>query len=47
MTGKDLHCYEPQDGHSLKYHLFNVIIVRSAGWISSRDPRGTEIARPD
>src|SRR3954449_1927479 len=38
---KDLHYYEPKDGHGLKHDPFNAIIApRPIGWISSRDPNG-------
>jgi flavin reductase (DIM6/NTAB) family NADH-FMN oxidoreductase RutF len=39
---KDLHYYEPANGHGLKHDPFNAIIApRPIGWISSRDARGT------
>ena len=38
---KDLHYYEPANGHGLKHDPFNAIIApRPIGWISSRDARG-------
>ena len=38
---KDLHYYEPKDGHGLKHDPFNAIIApRPIGWISSRDATG-------
>jgi flavin reductase (DIM6/NTAB) family NADH-FMN oxidoreductase RutF len=41
MTTKDLHYYEPVNGHGLKHDPFNAIIApRPIGWISSRDPKG-------
>ncbi|MDP1882181.1 MAG: flavin reductase family protein, partial [Bradyrhizobium sp.] len=34
MTGKDLHYYEPANGHGLKHDPFNAIIApRPIGWI--------------
>jgi flavin reductase (DIM6/NTAB) family NADH-FMN oxidoreductase RutF len=40
-TPKDLHYYEPANGHGLKHDPFNAIIApRPIGWISSRDARG-------
>jgi hypothetical protein len=35
LTGKDLHYYEPKDGHGLKHDPFNAIIAprRSAGFL--------------
>ena len=40
-TPKDLHFYEPKNGHGLKHDPFNAIIApRPIGWISSRDARG-------
>ena len=42
MTAKDLHFYEPKNGHGLKHDPFNAIVApRPIGWISSRG------ARPD
>src|SRR5271156_632395 len=41
MTEKDLHYYEPANGHGLKHDPFNAIIApRPIGWISSRDTKG-------
>ena len=41
MTEKDLHYYEPKNGHGLKHDPFNAIIApRPIGWISSRDAKG-------
>ena len=38
---KDLHYYEPRNGHGLRHDPFNAIIApRPIGWISSRDTRG-------
>jgi flavin reductase (DIM6/NTAB) family NADH-FMN oxidoreductase RutF len=38
---KELHFYEPKDGHGLKHDPFNAIIApRPIGWISSRDATG-------
>ena len=38
---KDLHYYEPANGHGLKHDPFNAIIApRPIGWISSRDGNG-------
>lgn len=38
---KDLHYYEPANGHGLKHDPFNAIIApRPIGWISSRDAKG-------
>jgi flavin reductase (DIM6/NTAB) family NADH-FMN oxidoreductase RutF len=40
-TPKDLHFYEPRNGHGLKHDPFNAIVApRPIGWISSRDARG-------
>src|SRR5664279_5589986 len=40
-TPKDLHYYEPRNGHGLKHDPFNAIIApRPIGWISSRDAKG-------
>ena len=40
-TPKDLHFYEPANGHGLKHDPFNAIIApRPIGWISSRDAKG-------
>jgi flavin reductase (DIM6/NTAB) family NADH-FMN oxidoreductase RutF len=41
VTAKDLHYYEPKNGHGLKHDPFNAIIApRPIGWISSRDSKG-------
>jgi flavin reductase (DIM6/NTAB) family NADH-FMN oxidoreductase RutF len=41
VTAKDLHYYEPKNGHGLKHDPFNAIIApRPIGWISSRDAKG-------
>src|SRR4030095_734400 len=41
VTPKDLHFYEPKNGHGLKHDPFNAIIApRPIGWISSRDGSG-------
>jgi len=41
VTTKDLHFYEPKNGHGLKHDPFNAIIApRPIGWISSRDGNG-------
>lgn len=38
---KDLHYYEPRNGHGLKHDPFNAIVgPRPIGWISSRDASG-------
>ena len=38
---KDLHYYEPRNGHGLRHDPFNAIIApRPIGWISSRDAKG-------
>lgn len=38
---KDLHYYEPSNGHGLKHDPFNAIIApRPIGWISSKDATG-------
>jgi flavin reductase (DIM6/NTAB) family NADH-FMN oxidoreductase RutF len=38
---KDLHFYEPRNGHGLKHDPFNAIVApRPIGWISSRDTNG-------
>ena len=40
-SAKDLHYYEPANGHGLKHDPFNAIIApRPIGWISSRDAKG-------
>jgi flavin reductase (DIM6/NTAB) family NADH-FMN oxidoreductase RutF len=41
VTEKDLHYYEPKNGHGLKHDPFNAIVApRPIGWISSRDGKG-------
>ena len=41
MTARDLHSYEPANGHGLKFDPFNAIIApRPIGWISSRSALG-------
>jgi flavin reductase (DIM6/NTAB) family NADH-FMN oxidoreductase RutF len=41
VTAKDLHYYEPANGHGLKHDPFNAIIApRPIGWISSRNAKG-------
>jgi len=41
VSAKDLHFYEPKNGHGLKHDPFNAIIApRPIGWISSRDAKG-------
>src|SRR6202022_550451 len=41
VTERDLHYYEPANGHGLKHDPFNAIIApRPIGWISSRDAKG-------
>ena len=38
---KDLHFYEPRNGHGLKHDPFNAIVApRPIGWISSRGGKG-------
>jgi flavin reductase (DIM6/NTAB) family NADH-FMN oxidoreductase RutF len=38
---KDLHYYEPANGHGLRHDPFNAIVApRPIGWISSRDAKG-------
>ena len=38
---KELHFYEPRNGHGLRHDPFNAIIApRPIGWISSRDAKG-------
>src|SRR3977135_2541968 len=38
---KDIHSYEPANGHGLRHDPFNAIIApRPIGWISSRDAKG-------
>ena len=44
---KDLHFYEPRNGHGLKHDPFNAIIApRPIGWISSRDVKGNVNVAP-
>ena len=41
VTTRDLHYYEPKNGHGLKHDPFNAIIApRPIGWISSRGGAG-------
>ena len=41
LHSKDLHFYEPANGHGLKHDPFNAIIApRPIGWISSRNAKG-------
>ncbi len=41
MSEKDLHFYEPKNGHGLRHDPFNAIVApRPIGWISSRDVKG-------
>jgi flavin reductase (DIM6/NTAB) family NADH-FMN oxidoreductase RutF len=41
VSEKDLHFYEPKNGHGLKHDPFNAIVApRPIGWISSRDAKG-------
>jgi flavin reductase (DIM6/NTAB) family NADH-FMN oxidoreductase RutF len=41
VTEKDLHFYEPKNGHGLRHDPFNAIVApRPIGWISSRDAKG-------
>jgi flavin reductase (DIM6/NTAB) family NADH-FMN oxidoreductase RutF len=41
LSNKDLHSYEPKNGHGLRHDPFNAIIApRPIGWISSRDAKG-------
>jgi flavin reductase (DIM6/NTAB) family NADH-FMN oxidoreductase RutF len=41
VSEKDLHFYEPKNGHGLKHDPFNAIIApRPIGWVSSRDAKG-------
>jgi flavin reductase (DIM6/NTAB) family NADH-FMN oxidoreductase RutF len=41
VTTKDLHYYEPVNGHGLKHDPFNAIVApRPIGWISSRSAAG-------
>ncbi|MGJ4891688.1 flavin reductase family protein [Bradyrhizobium sp. HKCCYLR20261] len=47
MTERDLHFYEPKNGHGLKHDPFNAIIApRPIGWISSRDGKGNANLAP-
>lgn len=47
MVDKDLHCYEPANGHGLRHDPFNAIIApRPIGWISSRDAKGNVTLAP-
>src|SRR5215475_2522196 len=40
-AAKDIHFYEPANGHGLKHDPFNAIVApRPIGWISSRDAKG-------
>ncbi|MBR0869403.1 flavin reductase family protein [Bradyrhizobium tropiciagri] len=40
-AAKDIHFYEPVNGHGLKHDPFNAIVApRPIGWISSRDAKG-------
>jgi flavin reductase (DIM6/NTAB) family NADH-FMN oxidoreductase RutF len=41
LISKDLHYYEPKNGHGLRHDPFNAIVApRPIGWISSRDGNG-------
>lgn len=41
LSPKDLHYYEPANGHGLRHDPFNAIVgPRPIGWISSRDADG-------
>src|SRR6266853_5619073 len=41
VAEKDLHYYEPANGHGLKHDPFNAIIApRPIGWISTRGANG-------
>jgi len=41
VTAKDVHFYEPKNGHGLRHDPFNAIVApRPIGWISSRDSKG-------
>jgi flavin reductase (DIM6/NTAB) family NADH-FMN oxidoreductase RutF len=41
VATRDLHYYEPSNGHGLKHDPFNAIIApRPIGWISSRNAKG-------
>ncbi|NPU11595.1 flavin reductase family protein [Bradyrhizobium sp. 83012] len=47
MTERDLHFYEPKNGHGLRHDPFNAIIApRPIGWISSRDGKGNANLAP-
>lgn len=40
VSAKELHFYEPKNGHGLKHDPFNAIVApRPIGWISSRDAK--------
>jgi flavin reductase (DIM6/NTAB) family NADH-FMN oxidoreductase RutF len=42
VADRDLHYYEPKNGHGLKHDPFNAIVApRPIGWISSRDAKGS------
>jgi len=41
VTAKEVHFYEPKNGHGLRHDPFNAIVApRPIGWISSRDSKG-------
>jgi flavin reductase (DIM6/NTAB) family NADH-FMN oxidoreductase RutF len=41
VTARDLHFYEPKNGHGLKHDPFNAMVApRPIGWISSRGAKG-------
>jgi flavin reductase (DIM6/NTAB) family NADH-FMN oxidoreductase RutF len=41
VANKDIHYYEPANGHGLKHDPFSAIVApRPIGWISSRDAKG-------
>src|SRR5262249_39482369 len=41
VSPKDLHFYEPRNGHGLRHDPFNAIVApRPIGWISSRSAKG-------
>ena len=41
VTEKDIHFYEPVNGHGLEHDPFNAIVApRPIGWISSQDTKG-------
>jgi flavin reductase (DIM6/NTAB) family NADH-FMN oxidoreductase RutF len=45
---KQLHSYEPKNGHGLRHDPFNAIVApRPIGWISSRDAKGNINLAPD